>query len=110
MVDMYTVYVYNVRVIKSFADSATEDIYNGTNSKAARRIDRRVWPIAVRKLDFLNAAASLNDLKSPGTKSRNSGMTWLAIGASERTISTGSSSGLLTGTHWMLAVETFIDS
>lgn len=68
MVDMYTVYVYNVRVIKSFADSATEDIYNGTNSKAARRIDRRVWPIAVRKLDFLNAAASLNDLKSPGNQ------------------------------------------
>jgi len=68
MVDMYTVHVYNEWVIKSFADSATEDIYNGTNSKAARRIDRRVWPIAVRKLDFLNAAASLNDLKSPGNQ------------------------------------------
>ncbi|MGO9126623.1 MAG: type II toxin-antitoxin system RelE/ParE family toxin [Terriglobales bacterium] len=55
-------------MIKSFADSGTEDIYNGTNTKAARKIDRRVWPIVVRKLDFLNAAASLSDLKSPGNQ------------------------------------------
>jgi len=65
---MYTVHVYNGDVIKSFADPATEDIYNGTNTKAARRIDRRVSPIVVRKLDFLNAATSLNDLKSPGNQ------------------------------------------
>jgi toxin HigB-1 len=65
---MYTVGVYNRLVIKSFADPATEDIYNGTNTKAARRIDQRVWPILVRKLDFLNAATSLNDLKSPGNQ------------------------------------------
>jgi toxin HigB-1 len=68
MIYMYTVYVYNELVIKSFADSATEDIYHGTNTKAARRIDRRVWPIVVRKLDFLNAAISLNDLRSPGNQ------------------------------------------
>jgi proteic killer suppression protein len=65
---MYTVHVYNGVVIKSFADAATEDIYNGANTKAARRIDRRVWPIVVRKLDVLNAATSLNDLKSPGNQ------------------------------------------
>ncbi len=65
---MYTVHVYDYVVITSFADPATEDIYNGNNTKAARRIDRRVWPIVVRKLDFLNAAASLNDLKSPGNQ------------------------------------------
>ncbi len=68
MIDMYTVHVYNRLVIKSFADPATEDIYNGGNTKAARRIDRRVWPIVVRKLDFLNAATGLNDLKSPGNQ------------------------------------------
>jgi proteic killer suppression protein len=68
MIDMYTVHVYNETVIKSFADLATEDIYDGTNTKAARRIGRRVWPIVVRKLDFLNAATSLNDLKSPGNQ------------------------------------------
>jgi proteic killer suppression protein len=55
-------------VIQSFADRATEDIYNGTNSKLARRIDRRVWPVVVRKLDILNAAISLNDLRSPGNQ------------------------------------------
>jgi len=54
-------------VIQSFADQATEDIYNGINSKAARRIDGRVWSVIVRKLDILNSATSLNDLKSPGS-------------------------------------------
>jgi len=55
-------------VIESFADRATQDIYDGVNSKAARRIDRRVWPVVVRKLDILSAATSLNDLKSPGNQ------------------------------------------
>jgi proteic killer suppression protein len=55
-------------VIRSFADQAAEDIYNGINSKAARKIDRRVWPVVVRKLDILNASTSLNDLKSPGSR------------------------------------------
>lgn len=68
MIDMYTVHVYRNLVIKSFADRTTEDIYNGINSKAARKIDRRVWPILVRKLDILNAAFSLNDLRSPGNQ------------------------------------------
>jgi toxin HigB-1 len=53
-------------VIASFADQTTEDIYNGSNTKMARKIDRRVWPVLVRKLDILNAATTLNDLKSPG--------------------------------------------
>lgn len=53
-------------MIASFADQTTEDIYNGANTKAARRIDRRVWPVLIRKLDILNAAISLNDLRSPG--------------------------------------------
>ena len=57
-----------ILVIESFADQTTEDIYNGANTKAARKIDRRVWPVVFRKLDILNAAASLNDLKSPGNQ------------------------------------------
>jgi len=55
-------------VITFFADATTEDIYNGANTKAARKIDRRVWTVIVRKLDVLNAATSLNDLKSPGNQ------------------------------------------
>jgi proteic killer suppression protein len=55
-------------VITSFADPATEDIYNGSNTKMARKIDRRVWPVLVRKLDILNAATTLSDLKSPGNR------------------------------------------
>jgi toxin HigB-1 len=65
---MYTVHVYTLLVIRSFADQTTQDIYDGTNSKAARKIDRRVWPIVVRKLDTLNAAINLSDLKSPGSQ------------------------------------------
>jgi len=57
-----------ILVIKSFADETTEDIYNGANTRAARKIDRRVWTVVFRKLDILNAAASLNDLKSPGNQ------------------------------------------
>jgi toxin HigB-1 len=55
-------------VIPSFADQATEDIYDGRNTKPAPRIDHRVWQIVVRKLDILNAATGLNDLKSPGNQ------------------------------------------
>ena len=65
---MYTIYVYHVVVITSFADSTTEDIYNGSNTKMARKADRRIWPVLVRKLDILNAATALNDLKSPGNQ------------------------------------------
>src|SRR5262249_37157827 len=66
MLYMYTVFVYIISVIISFGDAATEDLYNGRNSKAARRIDKKVWPVAARKLDILHAATGLKDLKSPG--------------------------------------------
>jgi toxin HigB-1 len=55
-------------VIESFADPTTQDIYDGANSKAARKIDKRLWAVIARKLDILNAATSLNDLKSPGNQ------------------------------------------
>jgi len=52
-------------MILSFRSHATEDIYNGTDSKAARSIPRAIWKIAGRRLDMLNAAHDLRDLKSP---------------------------------------------
>jgi proteic killer suppression protein len=53
-------------VIRSFADRTTEDIFNGSNTKAARRIPQRVWAVARRKLDVLDAAEDIRALKTPG--------------------------------------------
>ena len=52
-------------LIQSFADETTEDLFNGKNSKSARKIPRDIWPLVGRKLDMLNAAQELGDLKSP---------------------------------------------
>ena len=52
-------------MIQSFADDSTRDIWNGVNSKAARRIPRAVWPVVRRKLDQLDAVTNLNDLRVP---------------------------------------------
>jgi toxin HigB-1 len=53
-------------VIRSWADGATEDLFNGTDSRRARRTcPVALWPIARRKLDQLNRASSLNELKLP---------------------------------------------
>jgi proteic killer suppression protein len=53
-------------VIVSFADAGTEDIFNGTNTKAARRIPKDLWRIAARKLSTLDYATDLRDLSTPG--------------------------------------------
>jgi proteic killer suppression protein len=52
-------------MIISFGDQATEDIFNGTSSKAARTIPSVIWNVAVRKLDMINAAHELKDLRVP---------------------------------------------
>jgi proteic killer suppression protein len=52
-------------VIVSFADKTTEDIYHGNDTKAARRIARDLWERIQRKLDLMNAAISLDDLRVP---------------------------------------------
>jgi len=52
-------------MIISFGNKATEDIYNGVISKAARRVPHSIWDVVCRKLDMLNAANDLRDLKSP---------------------------------------------
>ncbi|MGB5872580.1 MAG: type II toxin-antitoxin system RelE/ParE family toxin [Bacteroidota bacterium] len=52
-------------MILSFGNQATEDIFNGEDTRAARRIPSSVWPVACRKLDMLNAAYTLQDLKAP---------------------------------------------
>jgi proteic killer suppression protein len=53
-------------VILDFADRATEEIFNGVRSKAARRrLPLELWPSAQRKLDRLNRANEPRDLADP---------------------------------------------
>ena len=53
-------------MIKSFANDSTRDIFDGVNSKRARRIlDQKLFLIARRKLDMIDASIDLNDLKLP---------------------------------------------
>jgi proteic killer suppression protein len=52
-------------MIRSFADAATRDIWNGVNSKAARRLPRPLWPVIRRKLDQLDVVTQLDDLRAP---------------------------------------------
>ena len=52
-------------MIRTLADDATHDIWNGVNNQAARRIPRALWPIVRRKLDQIDAVTRLEDLKVP---------------------------------------------
>lgn len=52
-------------MIASFGDRATEDFYHGDKTKAVRRFPPDIHSVALRKLDMLNAARSLQDLLSP---------------------------------------------
>jgi proteic killer suppression protein len=52
-------------VIRTLADDTTRDIWNGVNSKAARRIPRELWPIVRRKLDQVDVVTRFDDLKVP---------------------------------------------
>jgi len=53
-------------MIVSFRDQATEDIFNGFNSKAARKsCPRTLWRVAARKLDQLDSVLLLEELKIP---------------------------------------------
>jgi len=49
-------------MIQSFGDKRTERIWNLELSKG---FDRQLAQVAVRKLQMLNAAANLNDLRVP---------------------------------------------
>ena len=51
-------------VIVGFGDKATKDVYDGTDSKEARSIPKQIWNVAHRKLDMLNAARDLMDLRA----------------------------------------------
>jgi proteic killer suppression protein len=57
---------YYVFMIRSFKTTGTEDIFNGKNTKAARRLcPQNLWNIAGRKLDQLDSVNSLDELRIP---------------------------------------------
>ncbi|HVR78617.1 MAG TPA: type II toxin-antitoxin system RelE/ParE family toxin [Acidimicrobiia bacterium] len=57
-------------MIRGFRDQATEDLFNGRNTKAARRrLPRSLWRVATRRLDALDQAEILDDLRVlPGNR------------------------------------------
>jgi len=52
-------------MIKSFRNKCAEDLYNGIHSKASRQLPHHLHTLAREKLDILDAAHELNDLKVP---------------------------------------------
>jgi len=53
-------------VIRSFRDRGTEDIFDGSDTPAARRTcPRALWTVARRKLDQVNQVRDLRDLAVP---------------------------------------------
>ncbi len=53
-------------MIVSFKEQASEDIFNGVNSKAARKAcSQIVWRVAVRKFDQLDSVTTIEELMVP---------------------------------------------
>ena len=52
-------------MIAGFGDKQTEDLFHGRRTGRTRRYPPEITRIALSKLDSLNAAASVLDLRSP---------------------------------------------
>lgn len=53
-------------MIRSFADGATEDIFDGRETRQARRrLPVSIWSVARRKLTQINRAGDLRELSIP---------------------------------------------
>ena len=53
-------------MIQAFRNKATEDIFNGINSRDARKTCPEVlWRVAARKLDQMDSVESVKDLRIP---------------------------------------------
>lgn len=52
-------------MIVSFGDPATEALFHGQRDSRTRRIPADIHPAILRKLDMLNAATELFDLRVP---------------------------------------------
>lgn len=53
-------------MIHSFGDPGTEDVFNARDTKRARRVcPITLWVVARRKLELLDSAGALHDLRVP---------------------------------------------
>lgn len=53
-------------VIQSFGNRGTEDIYHGRNTSRARATcPRELWTVSIRKLEYMDSADALEDLRVP---------------------------------------------
>jgi len=52
-------------MIKSFKDKVTSDLFHGISSSRVQRLPTQILESALYKLDILNAAATLDDLRFP---------------------------------------------
>ena len=49
-------------MIASFADEATSDVFNGVNTKEARKLAKDVWLVMRRKLDIMRPRRSVTSV------------------------------------------------
>ena len=53
-------------MIQSFGDRGTEDVFNGANSAVARKAcPQALWSVVRRKLDQLDSAETIADVRVP---------------------------------------------
>lgn len=52
-------------MIESFGDRATEDLFHGRNTNRVRRLPTQILNATLNKLDVLNAAHKIQDLREP---------------------------------------------
>jgi len=52
-------------MIISFGDKATSDLFHGLSSRHVHKLPNQIHELALYKLDVINAAQSLDDLRSP---------------------------------------------
>ena len=53
-------------MIHSFKNKGTEDVFNGKNTKEARKVcPRALWRLAAKKLDQLDSIIFLDELRVP---------------------------------------------
>ena len=53
-------------MISSFKNQGTEDIFNGKNTRVARKIcPQKLWKVSARKLDQLDSISILDELRIP---------------------------------------------